>query len=74
LRAGAQGPVRRHTVLGAHHHLANTVLRAHFPSGAHHVRRHGGECLRAVAVRYDHAGHYCRYDAGPYDNIIMFLG
>lgn len=71
LRTGPQGPVRRNTVPGAHHNLADTVLRAHIPPGAHHVRRHGGERLRAVAVRHDHAGHHCRHDAGPYIVVLL---
>lgn len=64
LRAGSQRPVRRHTVPSAHHHLAHTVLRAHIQARAHHVRGHGGERLRAVAVRHDHHSHHCRHDTG----------
>lgn len=65
LRASAQGPVRRHTVPGAHHHFAHTVLRAHIQAGTDHVRRHGGERLRTVPVRHDHHGDHRRHDTGP---------
>lgn len=64
LRTGAQGSVRRHTVPGAHHYIAHIVLRAHIQARADHVRRHGGERLRAVPVRHDHDGHDCRHDTG----------
>lgn len=64
LRAGAQGSVRRNTVPGAHHHLPHTVLRAHIQARAHHVRRNGGERVRAVAVRHDHLGHHRGHDTG----------